>query len=445
MALYAKRPRFASSSPGESRQSGDASHTSMNLLLVNNQLQLGGAETVVQQLWSRVPNARLLVAEAPSARGTLFPKSTSVASVRCFPADTPIRRHAPPDPEVMYPRLLSRLSHSRFHHLVEKCFPMFAWTNRHFARLRNDPADIIHIHNFHGLYASVEALAKLVRTKRVIWTFHGLWGVTGGCDKPKDCRRYLERCGNCPQLGLWPIGDVDRTAEELSRKMTLLADLPLEVIAPSKYYVEVLRKSEIGRGWTVHHIPNGIDPAKFRPAQGGSDRLRILVVNRNFQDPHKGFPMVLQALNTVYPKGLQLTFVGLNSGWAIEQLQEGFQTRDLGYVADRETLAQLYAESDIFLFASAEENFPCVTVEAMASGCCVVATPCSGIVEQITDGQTGFLGSAITGEALAEALGRALKARADLRELGLRARREVIEKFSEDRMIEAHQRVYAVG
>jgi glycosyltransferase involved in cell wall biosynthesis len=397
----------------------------MNLLLVNNQIQLGGAETVVHQLWSRVPNARLLVAEAPWG-------SVSVRG----------NGHRTPNVELMYPRLLSRLHHSRFHNLAEKCFPMFEWTNRHFAQLRNDPADIIHVHNFHGMYASVEALANLARTKRVIWTFHGLWGVTGGCDKPKDCRRYLEQCGNCPQLGLWPIGDRDRTAEELSRKMTVLAGLPLEVIAPSKYYVEVLRRSEIGRGWTVHHIPNGIDATKFNPAQVSSDRPRILVVNRNFQDPHKGFAMVRQALNAVDPKGLELTLVGSNSGWAFEQLQRGFQSRDLGYVTDRKILARLYAESDIFLFASAEENFPCVIVEAMASGCCVVATPCSGVVEQITDGQTGFLGSAISGEALAEALGRALKVRADLRELGLQARSEVIEKFSEDQMIESHQRVY---
>jgi glycosyltransferase involved in cell wall biosynthesis len=406
----------------------------MNLLLVNNQLQMGGAETVVHQLWSRVPNARLLVAEAPLRRHAGTP-------IRRH-AGTPTRRHALPVVEVMYPRLLSRLQHSRFNNLVEKCFPMFAWTNRHFAQLRNDPADIIHIHNFHGMYASVEALANLTRTKRVIWTFHGLWGVTGGCDHAKGCRGYLARCGNCPQLGSWPIGAVDRTAEELSRKLAALADLPLEVIAPSNYFLQVIQSSPVGRGWTVHHIPNGIDAAKFKPAQAGADRLRVLVVNRNFQDPHKGFAMVREALNSVDPKGWELTLVGLNSGWAIQHLHPGFQTRDLGYVSDRETLARLYAESDIFLVASPAENFPCVILEAMASGCCVVATPSGGIVEQITDGDTGFLGSAISGEALAEALGRALNSRADLREIGLRARREVIEKFSEDQMIASHRQVY---
>ena len=44
-----------------------------------------------------------------------------------------------------------------------------------------------------------------------------------------------------------------------------------------------------------------------------------------------------------------------------------------------------------FLFASPAENFPCVILEAMASACCVVATPTSGVTEQIEDGRNvGF-------------------------------------------------------
>ena len=80
----------------------------MEILLVNNQLQLGGAETVVHQLRSRLKKARLLVAETPFHTA-----------------------------EVMYPRLLSRLRRTRFHNLVEATFPMFEWTNRRFVKLRN--------------------------------------------------------------------------------------------------------------------------------------------------------------------------------------------------------------------------------------------------------------------------------------------------------------------
>ena len=385
----------------------------MDVLLVNSHFQLGGAETVVRQLWSRIPDTRMLVAESISSK-----------------------------PEVMYPHFLSRLNHSRLHSYVEKSFPMCRWTERRFSKLQNDPADVIHVHNFHGTYASVEALAALARTKRVVWTFHGLWGVTGGCDHPKGCTGYLRKCGCCPQLGLWPIGTVDRTAEELSRKETALAGLPLQVVAPSRYFLEVIRSSRIGKSWTVHHIPNGIDPTRFKPAQTQSCKPRVLIVNRDFRDAHKGFSTVRAALDLISPESVKLTFVGVQSSWAAQQVSQNFQRRDLGYIVDREKMALLYGESDIFLFASPAENFPCVILEAMASGCCVVATPSGGVMEQITDGHDGFLAEAISGPALAAALARALEFPERTRTIGKNARDTVIGKFSEDQMIDAHARLY---
>src|SRR5271166_1547184 len=385
----------------------------MQILLVNNQLQFGGAETVVHQLRSRLRKARLLVAETPERTA-----------------------------EVMYPRVLSRLSRTRFHDLVETMCPTFEWTNRCFAKLRDDPADIIHIHNFHGQYASIETLAALVAVKPVVWTFHGLWGVTGGCDHPRGCHRYLNQCGQCPQLGLWPIGNIDRTGEELRRKISALAVLPINVVAPSRYFYDTIQSSRVGRGWMVHHIPNGIDPDRFKPLQMQSGRLKMLVANRNFQDPHKGFRIAQKALNLTRLTEVELTFVGLNSTWAIGQLEGGFRTRDLGYVADRRRMARLFGESHLFLFASPAENFPCVILEAMASGCCVVATPSGGVVEQITDGEDGYLAGEISGEALAAALERALGSPAKILTIGEKARRTVIQRFSEDMMINAHLRLY---
>ena len=385
----------------------------MEVLLVNNQLQFGGAETVVHQLLAHIPNARLLVPETPSRQV-----------------------------EVMYPRILSRLNHSRLHRVIERWFPIFEWTSRTISRLCTDRADIIHVHNFHGDYATVEALADLAKIKRVVWTFHGLWGVTGGCDHPKGCRGYLAHCGDCPQLGLWPIGNVDRTADELARKIGALADIPLQVIAPSHYFVNVIQSSQVGQRWNVYHIPNGIDPMQFVPAQRGSECPKILIVNRDFQDLHKGFSMIVQALNGVDLSGIEVTLAGRNSSWAATQLKPKLRIRELGYVADRTTIAKLYGESHIFLFASPAENFPCVILEAMASGCCVVATPSGGVVEQISDGKNGFLAAEISGASLATALDRALAAAKDLPRIGENARRTVIEKFGEDVMIESHLQLY---
>jgi putative colanic acid biosynthesis glycosyltransferase len=229
----------------------------------------------------------------------------------------------------------------------------------------------------------------------------------------------------------------------LHRKIASFGGLTINVIAPSRYFYDTIRRSQVGKGWKLHQIPNGIDPNMFTPAQIRSHRLKILIVNRNFQDPHKGYNLVQEALNLTEPAEVELIFVGSNSSWAIAQLKKRYRTRDLGYIADRTKITELYAQSHIFLFASPAENFPCVILEAMASGCCVVATPSGGVVEQITDDENGFLAAEISASALASALDRALCSRARIPMIGENARRTVIEKFSEDAMIEAHLRLYA--
>jgi glycosyltransferase involved in cell wall biosynthesis len=71
-----------------------------------------------------------------------------------------------------------------------------------------------------------------------------------------------------------------------------------------------------------------------------------------------------------------------------------------------------------------------------------VATPSGGVVEQIADGENGFLAENISGNALAAALDRALKEPANIAAIGENARQTVIKEFSEVRMIEAHLRLY---
>lgn len=107
----------------------------------------------------------------------------------------------------------------------------------------------------------------------------------------------------------------------------------------------------------MHHIPNGIDAGCFAPAQRKSRRLKILILNRNFQDPHKGFQFVQEALNLLESADVELTLAGSNSGWAIARLKGRYETRDLGYISDRRTIAELYAESHLFLFASPRREF----------------------------------------------------------------------------------------
>ena len=62
----------------------------------------------------------------------------------------------------------------------------------------------------------------------------------------------------------------------------------------------------------------------------------------------------------------------------------------------------------IAIFPSLFENFPYACLEAMASGCCVVASHCGGYPEMITSGETGILFDTGNSDALCTALERVL-------------------------------------
>jgi glycosyltransferase involved in cell wall biosynthesis len=166
----------------------------------------------------------------------------------------------------------------------------------------------------------------------------------------------------------------------------------------------------------------------------------ILVVNRNFQDPQKGYDMVEEALRGLAPGNLQVVLVGQQSSWAAARLPHHCLAID--YVRCPEQLAHYYNAADYFLFASPAETFPCVVLEAMAAACCVISTPTNGVLEQIENGHTGWIAAEMSGASLGAALQEALSRPELSRKLGLAACSEAAEQFSEARMVERYLSLY---
>jgi glycosyltransferase involved in cell wall biosynthesis len=404
----------------------------MKVSFVNLAFHLGGAETVVRQLHFGLiklgHQSRFYVAD-----GRTIPRLPGVVS--------------------MYPRLLARLDYSRFHKLAARWALRSDWTDRSFRQIADDPSEVVHIHNFHGNYASLESLVYLASKKPTVWTFHRFWGITGGCDHPGECRRYFDQCGNCPRVNEWPINGVDDTSGQLQKKRELIADAPIHIVSPSKHLARTVAESPIGRNWNITYIPNGVDPtefsyrrkhdAKFRQSLGlDPDAVIVLVVNRNFQDPTKGYQTIREALPRVKVRGVQLVFAGGNSDWAASHASAYFPCVDKGFISSRAQIADLYEASDVFLFASPGENFPCVILEAMSAECCVISTPTDGVIEQIEHGVSGLIAESFDPDALAAVLASALSNPDKLRIYGQAARKRVEENFTESGMIQAHLDLY---
>ena len=401
---------------------------SLSVGLVNNYYAFGGAETVVRQLFhgyrQKEIDTRLYL-----ALGKSYPDDQQIIP--------------------LYPRILSRFDHSRFREYLKKFASRFAWTNRKFAMLAHSEHHIIHIHNFHGDYASTQSLAYLALRKPVIWTFHGFWGITGGCCNFGTCSRYLDSCGQCPRLGSFGVGPVDNTSEQLLLKKATIGRVPLTVVVPSSKLRGMVSKSPIASNWNVACIPNGVETEIFDSSlkQDTSMRLQrgleqaatiVLVVNRNFQDPAKGYPMIETIFRETNNADVQVVLVGNNSDWAASRLPKHLKAKSYGFIESRQELAELFSLADIFLFASPDENFPCVILEAMAAGCCVVSTPTDGVVEQIEDGESGLLSSSIDAASLGKALDVALSDTDLAKRLGSAAQIRARTNFSISAMIDQY-------
>lgn len=137
------------------------------------------------------------------------------------------------------------------------------------------------------------------------------------------------------------------------------------------------------------HPASSLVPASVREPEG-----YYLVVSRFV--PYKRVDLAIEACNEL---GRHLIVVG--SGGEQEQLlraMAGDTIEFRGAVSDAE-IADLYAGAEAFLFPGLED-FGLTPVEAMSSGCPVIAYGAGGALETVVDEETGLLFYEQTAESL---------------------------------------------
>jgi glycosyltransferase involved in cell wall biosynthesis len=109
---------------------------------------------------------------------------------------------------------------------------------------------------------------------------------------------------------------------------------------------------------------------------------------------------------------------------SLERHFKGTATFFTGYLQG-EALASAYASADLFVLPSETETLGLVLLEAMASGCPVVACRAGGVPDAVQDGLTGFLFEPADTKGLVDTVERALSGHCDLDAIRDRARQDV--------------------
>jgi len=96
--------------------------------------------------------------------------------------------------------------------------------------------------------------------------------------------------------------------------------------------------------------------------------------------------------------------------------------------------APYYAMADVLVLPSHREGLPTVVLEAQAAGTPVVGACATGIVDVISDGETGLLFTVGDVAALTEAIARLLTDKDLAQKLGLAGQEQVKHKFQQQKI-----------
>jgi len=311
--------------------------------------------------------------------------------------------------------------------------------------------DVIHLHNVHGHYFSLNAVPELATRAPLVWTLHDFFPITGGCAFPYSCDGWKDRCGSCPQLGRYPIfTEFDRTRKMLSIKRTLFGDLPVHIVTPSRHLARAVEGSEMFRRADIHVIPYGTDTSTFTPSREASraalgvprEHTVVAIVAQGLDDPRKGVEHAIDAMKALRDRRVTILLAGAGDPDPIVRALYHHDVRPLGYLTNRVQLAQCLGAADLFLFTSLAENFPCIVQEAMACATPVLGFSIPGVVEQIDPDATGYLVPTGDTAKLGRAVRELLQNRARLHEVGAAARRHAIADWSVERFIRRHEELY---
>jgi glycosyltransferase involved in cell wall biosynthesis len=262
------------------------------------------------------------------------------------------------------------------------------------------PPDILHVHNLHGGYFDLRVLPTLSQRVPLVMTLHDAWLFSGHCAHSFDCTRWLDGCGQCPDLTIYPAIRRDATGENWLRKRDVFSRSRLHVATPSRWLMDKAQRSMLAEGvvaWRV--IPNGVDLTVFHPADRSEARqalglpseAMILMFAANGMkknNPWRDYDVLRSVIASLADRPLVFLAVGEA---APPQRVGSAEIRFVPFLDDSRIVARCFQAADAYLHAARVDTFPNVVIEALACGTPVVATAVGGIPEQIDDGQTGFL------------------------------------------------------
>jgi glycosyltransferase involved in cell wall biosynthesis len=196
----------------------------------------------------------------------------------------------------------------------------------------------------------------------------------------------------------------------------------------------------------VEALPNGVDTERFQrtaPTLPPTSRRRLIVPRRLF--PKNGVEYLVRAMPIMAARvDVEAVLIGDGPERArLEALARELRVEDrITFLGARphSDMPGLLSSGELAIFPSLMEATSVAALEAMACELPVAASRVGGLPE-IVDESVGGLFEPADPESLARKVVSLLQG-ADLSTVGKRARERVVERWSNDRLVERHLEIY---
>ncbi|WP_297893756.1 glycosyltransferase [uncultured Desulfovibrio sp.] len=306
--------------------------------------------------------------------------------------------------------------------------------------------DIVHMHWAAASTIDFVSLRKI--SVPLVWTFHDVWPISGGCHCNMECTKWRVGCNKCPLLGAsFPGFDLAKLL--WNYKHRAYRQVNIEAICPSRWLADMTAASPLWRGKTVHHLGNAIDMRLFAPANKAEmrrlwgipeDKPVILFGATVSTIPYKGFHLLLQALECLKKQGTDAHLVVFGENPAGNDLN--FPSTSVGFVHDPARLATLYAAADVFVIPSMQDNLPTTVLESSACGTPCVAFDIGGIPDMIIHNENGYLARKFDVVDLAHGIKLILQSPELAQRWGSNAREHIFSNYESSMIARQHIELY---
>jgi glycosyltransferase involved in cell wall biosynthesis len=195
---------------------------------------------------------------------------------------------------------------------------------------------------------------------------------------------------------------------------------------------------------------NGIDTTVFRPAPRaelpGLEGATLVIGTVCVLRSEKNLPLLLEAFQAIARNRPNIRLLITGSGPEEPDLRALAKTLNIEgqcvFQPSTPDVARTLSAVDVFVLPSLTEGLSNALMEAMACGCCVIASAVGGNPELVTDGATGLLFPSRSKEALIERLSQVVDNVGRRQALGASAAERMCREFSQTCAVENMQAIY---